>query len=294
MAIVAAMLCGGVLSGMVWVQRFTTSRDAPAPARPPTPLAALSNLTPVAVTLTTPQWTRVRQTVTVDELRSDHRLWRQMHIGDWDRVDPAYRTSALQAIVRSYEPLFRGPVSWRHMTAEDWDKVPQPVRSMAYLRMIWRWARLERVGAEFGLVPEHVAQAIGAIVMTESWFEHRAVHENQWGNRDLGLAQCSDYCREEIAGMSARSELLFRPTEADYFNPWVATRIATVWFRRELALAEGDVDLAIRAYHRGIDNAYDEKGDMYLARVQQLRDRYIRAHGSSGTWRFLVRQIGVL
>jgi len=165
---------------------------------------------------------------------------------------------------------------------------------MAYLRMIWHWARLEGVGVEFGLVPEQVAQTIGAIVMAESWFEHRAFNQNQWGNRDLGLAQCSDYCREEVAAMVARCELLFRPTEADYFNPWMATRIATVWFRRELRLAEGDVDLATRAYHRGIEHAHDEKGDIYAGRVQQLRDRYIRAQGKSETWRFLVREIGAL
>ena len=293
-ALIIVTLFGSLVSAAVWVHRLATHRAAPAPLRPPTPLAAMSNLRPVAITLTTPEWTKVRETVTVDQLHSDHRLWRQMHFGDWDRVDPAYRESALRAMVRSYESLFRGPVNWRDMTTEDWDKVPQPVRSMAYLRMIWRWARVERVGAEFGLLPEHVAQAIGAIVMTESWFEHRAFNQNQWGNRDLGLAQCSDYCREEIAAMVARCELLFRPTEADYFNPWMATRIAAVWFRRELELAEGDVDLAIRAYHRGIRNATDEKGDQYLARVHQLRDRYIRAQGHSGAWSFLVREIGGL
>lgn len=294
LTILALALAGGVLSGLVWVHRFATSTDAPAPVRPPTPLAALSDLRTVAITITTPDWTKVRETVTVDQLHSDHRLWRQMHFGDWDGVDPAYRTSALQAMARSYEQLFRGPVSWHHMTAEDWDDVPQPVRSMAYLRMIWHWARLEGVGVEFGLVPEHVAQTIGAIVMAESWFEHRAFNQNQWGNLDLGLAQCSDYCREEIAAMVARCELLFRPTEADYFHPWTATRIATLWFRRELRLAEGDVDLATRAYHRGIAHAHDEKGDTYVARVQQVRDRYIRAQGQSETWRFLVREIGAL
>jgi hypothetical protein len=294
LAILASALSGGILSGLVWVHRFATSIDSPAPARPPAPLAALSNHRPVAITMTTPAWTKVRETVTVDQLHTDHRLWRQMHFGDWDAVDPIYRTSALRAMIRSYKPLFAGPAGWRHMTAADWDDVPQPVRSMAYLRMIWYWAGVERVGEEFGLVPGHVAQTIGAIVMAESWFEHRAFNENPWGNRDFGLAQCSDYCREEIAAMVARCELLFRPGEADYFNPWTATRIATVWFKRELRLAEGDVDLATRAYHRGLERAHDEKGDVYIAKVQQLRDRYIRAQGSSETWRLLVREIGAL
>lgn len=294
LAIVLTALSGGVLSGLVWVHRFATSVDAPAPVRAPGLLASLSNVTPVAITLTTPEWKKVRETVTVDGLHTDHRLWRQMHVGDWDAVDPAYRTSALRAMIRSYQPLFAGPAGWRHMTADDWDDIPQPIRSMAYLRMIWHWTRMEGVGAEFGLDPERAAQTIGAIVMAESWFEHRAFNENPWGNRDFGLAQCSDYCREEIAAMVARCELLFRPAEADYFNPWVATRIATVWFRRELRLADGDVDLAARAYHRGIDQAMDEKGDVYIAKVKRLREQYIRAQGSSQTWRFLVGEIGAL
>ena len=294
LAIVVCVLTGGVLSGLVWVHRFVTSIDAPAPVRPPLPLASLSNLRPVAITLTTPAWTKVNETVTVDQLHTDHRLWRQMHFGDWDAVDPVYRTTALRAMIGSYGALFHGPSGWRHMTAADWDDVPQPVRSMAYLRMIWHWARVEGVGAEFDLRPEHAAQTIGAIVMAESWFEHRALNQNQWGNRDFGLAQCSDYCREEIAAMVARCEVMFRPTEADYFNPWIATRIATVWFRRELRLADGDVDLAARAYHRGIEDALDEKGDVYIAKVQRLREQYIRAQGSSETWRFLVREIGAL
>lgn len=65
---------------------------------------------------------------------------------------------------------------------------------------------------------------IGAIVMAESWFGHRAVNENPWGNRDIGLAQCSDHCREGIAEMAANGEIAFAPTEADYFIPWIATR----------------------------------------------------------------------
>lgn len=284
---------GGV-SGVVWIHRFRTSVEAPAPIPPPTPLASLSNLRPVAITLTTPDWKKVRETVTVDQLHTDHGLWRQMHFGDWDVVDPAYRTSALRAMIRSYRRLFAGPAGWRHMSPGDWDEVPQPIRAMAYLRMIWHWAGVEEVGVEFGLDPERVAQTIGAIVMAESWFEHRAFNVNQWGNRDLGLAQCSDFCRKEIAAMADRGELRFRPSEADYYDPWIATRIATVWFNRELRLADGDVDLAARAYHRGIDQAMDEKGDVYIAKVQRLRSQYIRAQGSSETWRILVNEIGAL
>ena len=294
MGVVAVIVIASALSGAVWLQRFVTSGETPVAMVPATPVVALSNPRTVEITLTTPTWTRVSDVVTVDQLHTDHRIWRQMHFGDWDRVSIAYRETALKAMIRAHADLFRGPGQWRTMTADDWDDIPQPIRAMVYLRMIWHWARTEAVGIEFGLAPELTAQTIAAIVMAESWFEHRALNVNVWGNRDLGLAQCSDFCRAEIAAMIARCELLFRPTEADYFNPWVATRIATVWLRRELRNANGDLDLAARAYHRGIDRALDDKGDRYIAKVQQLRDRYIRAQGSSETWRFLVREIRLL
>jgi hypothetical protein len=292
--ILACIAAAGVLFGLVRVHTFAVSREAPAPVRPPTPLRALSDLRPVDITLTTPAWTKVREMVTVDRLRSDRTLWRQMHFGDWDRVPAPIREPALRAMIRAYAPVFSRPRAWRLMGAADWDAVPQPVRAMAYLRMIWYWAIAEDVGAEFGLDPEQLAQTIGAIVMAESWFEHRAGNENEWGNRDVGLAQCSDHCRATLADMSAAGEILFEPTEEDYFNPWVATRIATVWFERELRRSEGDVALAIRAYHRGIDQALDPKGDSYLASVMRLRERYIRTRGSSASWRFLAKEIASL
>lgn len=99
-------------------------------------------------------------------------------------------------------------------------------------------------------MPERLAQTIAAIVMTESWFEHRAVNQNRWGNRDLGLGQCSDSCRDTIDEMAARGEIGIAPSEADYFNPWIATQVATIWFERELHSADGNVDVAIRAYPR--------------------------------------------
>ena len=51
------------------------------------------------------------------------------------------------------------------------------------------------------------------------------------------------------------------------------------------------MDLAIRAYHRGLDNAMDERGDAYLARVVRLREQYIRSQKASPTWQFLTRKI---
>jgi hypothetical protein len=289
---VACLVLLAAAVALVRVHIFVTSIDLPAHGAPPSPVRAMSDLRPVGVTMTTPSWTKVRATVTVDDLRTDHVLWRQMHFDDWDRVAPPFRRLGLAAMFRANAAVVTGgPRLWRGMTAADWDRVPQPIRAMAYLRMIWYWARAEDAGVEFELQPEILAQTIAAIVMTESWFEHRAVNQNAWGNRDLGLGQCSDYCRDTIGEMAARGEIGITPSDADYFNPWIATRLTTIWFERELHRAAGDVDLAIRAYHRGVDAAFDDKGTVYHTRVVRLRERYIRTQSASDSWRFMVRAI---
>ena len=282
----AALAFGGF-----YLHRFVTTSNTPQLPEAPSPLRALSDRRLVSVTMTTPSWQKVRDGVTVDTLRTDHRLWRKMHFNDWDAIPAEFRQPALLAMVDSYRPLFAGPAIWREMRVSHWNQVPQPIRAMAFLRMIWFWARYEELGAEFGLSPTRLATTVAAIVMAESWFEHRATNVNQWGNRDLGLAQCSDHCRTVLAQMAEDGEIGFALTDADYFDPWMATRVAVVWFERELIRAGGDVDIAIRAYHRGLDNAMDEKGDAYHARVVRLRERYIRSQEASPTWQLLTREI---
>ncbi len=263
----------------------------PVPPVSPNVLVSLTDMTPVRVT-TTRAWKQLPMTTIADRVLHDQSLWREMFIRDWDTVPLAFRERGLSAMLHAYRRALSGPAAWRTMTVADWDLIPQPVRAIAYLRMTSYWAVHEQVGAAFGLEPRRVAQTIGAIVMAESWFEHRAVNENVWGNRDLGLAQCSDYCRDELLAMASRGDIAFTPSEADYFDPFIATRIATVWFARELGRAGGDVDLAIRAYHRGIDHALDEQGDAYLERVLAERRRYVRAVQAPPAWAYLVRIAG--
>ena len=291
--LIILIVMAAVAAGFARLHEFATARGRPRVAPGPSALLSVVDRRLVAVTLTTPAWTKVREIVTVDRLRTDRRLWLQMHVGDWDVVPEAIREPALLNMIEAYAGVLEGPRRWRRMSAADWDDVPQPIRAMAYLRMIWHWAAAERVGVELGLRPRRLAQTIGAIVMAESWFEHRAINENEWG-KDLGLAQCSTFCQRTIAAMALVGALHFVPSESDYFNPWVATRVATVWFERELRRAEGDVNLAIRAYHRGQDEAMDERGDAYLARVLRLRERYVREQTASAAWRYLVRTIAPL
>ena len=275
------------------VYAFVNEPVALPVVRPLDPVASLTDTTPVRIT-TTVAWTKIPEVVTVHRLVTDATLWRRMHFDDWDRVPPSVRERGLAAMIERYADVFEGPRVWRTMTVFDWDRVPQPIRAMAYLRMIWSWARVEEVGVEFGMRPDILAQTVAAIVMAESWFEHRAVNENPYGNRDLGLAQCSDHCRRVMGEMAAAGEIAFSPDEEDYFDPWIATRVATVWFERELWRAAGDVELAIRAYHRGIDDAFDEKGDVYLRGVRRKRARYILNQDPPPAWRFLTASIAPL
>jgi hypothetical protein len=252
-------------------------------------IASLIDATPVAIT-TTLGWQKVPEVVSRYALMNHRPVWRRMHFDDWDRVPAAIREDAMAAMIHTYTNVLTGPQQWTRMSTYDWDAVPQPVRAIAYLRMIWYWAEEERVGASFGWRARDLAPTIGAIVMAESWFEHRAVNENAWG-RDLGLAQCSDHCRRTLRTLAAAGKVPFLLEDDQYFNPWFATRVAVVWFEHELVRAGGDVDMAIRAYHRGIDNAWDAKGDAYHAGVVDKRTRYILNQGAPHSWRFLVGRV---
>lgn len=276
--------------GWLRLRQWVNATDAPRVAAPDI-VEALTERRDVQITITTPDWKTVPKVVPLQRLSWDTSIWQEMHFGDWDRLTADLREPALRRMARVYAPLLRDPSAWREITPEDWSRVPQPIRAVAFLRMAHHWATARQVGVEFGLDPVRMGQTIGAIVMAESWFDHRAMHVNPWGNRDMGLAQCSDYCRRTLEQMAAAGEIPFAPIEGEYFDPSVATWVATVWFERELRLSEGDVKRAIRAYHRGQHNAMDEKGTAYLANVLRLRERYVITQRTSASWGFLVTQI---
>lgn len=239
---------------------------------------------PVSFTLTV-NWHKVRVTTTMERLSSDPFLWRNMHFDDWDRIPAAPRADALDSMLGRYATALAGPDVWAQLTAADWDVVPQPVRAVVFPRMVAHWARVYGLTNIYALSPALVIDTLSAVMMAESWFEHRGVNVNAWGNRDVGLGGCSDHCRRTLAKMAETRDVDFTVAEEDYFNPWHATRALVVWFGLELVRADGDLDVAVRAYHRGFPSAMDAKGDAYLATVGRLRSRYFRGSTASPTWR---------
>lgn len=244
--------------------------------------------TPVRITFTA-DWQKVPITTTRDALRRDWPLWRHMHFEDWDTVPAPLREEALEAMLARYQYLLTDPEVWDRMDAHAWDPVPQPIRALAYRHMCQYWSGYYDVGGEQGIPRGLMADTLSAIVMAESWFDHRAINTNQWGNRDLGVAQASDGARERFRELYDAGVVDVLLDDEDYFNPWKGTRFTARWVDLLLPEVSGDLDMAIRAYHRGVPRALalEEVAERYLETVRQRRRRYIRNQGDSPSWSYL-------
>ncbi len=210
-----------------------------------------------------------------------------MHLDDWDRVPAPYRDAALEAMVREYGWATGGPEIWQGMGPIDWDGVPQPVRAVAFIMMARHWCQTLGVGRGRPAGQDAVADTLGAILATESWFEHRAVNENPAGDRDLGVGQSSAFCRRVLRKQSAARRLDCAYEDSEYGDPWKASHAAAVWFGLMLEEANGDVALAVRAYHRGIGQARRGAAAAYLQRVIRHRRWVDGSYAGSPTWCYL-------
>lgn len=282
----AAALLAWLVTARIRADLNDLDRLVPPVVQPISPSSVFLDDTPVELTITADTET-IPFLTTRDAVRSDVTLWRRMDISDWSAVGLPLRAEGLDAMLDRFAPLVLDPGTWDRMDAVDWDPVPQPVRALAFRHMAEYWAGYYQVGSAHGLPRGLVADTLEAIVMSESWFDHRAVNRAAWGNRDIGVAQASDGARERLRELYDAGLVDAAFDDGDYFNPWVGTRFLAIWFDLLLQETDGDLDVAIRAYHRGTDRAFDELGDAYLEGVLRRRRRYIRNEGAPAAWDYL-------
>jgi hypothetical protein len=182
------------------------------------------------------------------------------------------------------------PLLWDRMTAGDWDQVPQPMRTVAFRQMIAYWSGYYHLAQATDAPAIMVSETLAAIVMSESWFEHRASAVNRDGTQDIGLGGASEFARERLLQLHRLQVVDASFTESDLFNPWLATRFVALWMALMLDEAGGDLDKAVRAYNRGMPAAERGAGMQYLDTVRSRRYTFIQNRNAPVAWSYVWKQ----
>ncbi len=274
-------------AGMAWRDHALRTDIPMVPA--PDLSGLFADPTPVTITVTI-GGEPVEWVTTADDLRGNVTLWRRLHLAEWNQVPEALRHEGLDRMLDRYRPILMNPARWDDMTAADWDLIPQPMRTLAYRQMMAYWSGFYDVGGAYGLPPRTVANMLSAIVMSESWFEHRAVGTNRDGSQDVGLGGASEYARDRLRELAEMEVVDVFLEDEMYDNPWAATRFVAIWMALMLDEMGGDLDLAVRAYHRGASAAGDSLATAYLATVRRRLSVFIRNQTPPPAWDYVWRK----